>query len=97
MTDAAPPPASREAARSAKAEVAELLAATSGVAGVGLERLPDGGWSVRVNVTTVEVAQALGEQVPTGPDAVPVRIRVTGPIEPATGGVAEAGGAEDTE
>ena len=97
MTDAAQPPASRQAARSAKAEVTELLTATSGVVGVGLEHLDDGGWAVRVNVTTPGVAQVVGEQVPTGPDAVPVRIRVTGPIEPATGGAAEAGGAEDEE
>ena len=97
MIDAAPPPASRQAARSAKAEVTELLTATSGVVGVGLEHLDDGGWAVRVNVTTPRVAQAVGEQVPTGPDAVPVRIRVTGPIESATGRAAEPGGAEDEE
>ena len=97
MIDAAPPPASRQAARSAKAEVTELLTATSGVVGVGLEHLDDGGWAVGVNVTTPGVAQAVGEQVPTGPDAVPVRIRVTGPIEPATGRAAEPGGAEDEE
>lgn len=84
MTDPAAQARSREAARSRKAEVAELLSATEGVVGVGLERMADGGWSVRVNVTTAEVAQVVGERVPGGQPSVPVHIRITGAIEAAT-------------
>lgn len=85
MTDPAAQARSREAARSRKAEVAELLSATEGVVGVGLERMADGGWSVRVNVTTAEVAQVVGERVPGGQPSVPVHIRITGTIAAAPG------------
>lgn len=85
MTEPAAPAGSREAARARKAEVAELLATTEGVVGVGLERMADGGWSVRVNVTSAEVAQVVAERLPGGQPPVPVHIRITGTIEAGTG------------
>ncbi len=91
MTEPARPPASREQAREAKAQVAERLSRTPGVVGVGLERVPDGGWSVRVNVTSSGVAQAVGEQLRTVAPAVPVQLRVTGRIEPTSGAGEETG------
>ena len=81
MTEPAASVHTRREARSAKAEVVELFAGTSGVVGVGLQRVPDGGWCVRVNVTTVRVAQAVASRVAAGVRGVPVQVRVTGAIE----------------
>ncbi|HIZ35004.1 MAG TPA: hypothetical protein H9815_04435 [Candidatus Ruania gallistercoris] len=72
--------ASREEARAAKVQVGEHLAALPGVVGLGLAKQPDGGWGVRVNVTTEEVAQAVRERLSTRPRAAPVHVRVTGAI-----------------
>lgn len=83
MTSAGLPP-SRDEARATKAQVAEHLADQTGVVGVGLERTPDGGWCVRVNVTTEEDAQAVGTQLQSASPTVPVQVRVTGTIS-ATG------------
>lgn len=85
MTDPQSAPRSREEARAAKAQVAETLSAIEGVVGVGLERMPDGGWSLRVNVATEEVAQAVRERLPTGQQVVPAGIRVTGTIRAVPG------------
>lgn len=72
--------ASREEARATKAQVAAELAGLAGVAGIGLAKQPDGGWSVRVNVTTQEVSQAVGARLQSAAPAVPVQVRVTGTI-----------------
>lgn len=85
MTSSGSQPRSRDEARAAKAQVSECLAELPGVAGVGLEKQPDGGWCVRVNVTSESVAQAVAERLPEEPSHVPVHVRITGAIEPLGG------------
>ena len=83
MTSAGAGHTSRAQARAAKARAAEQLAALPGVVGIGLERQGDGGWCVRVNVTSQEVAQAVGARLPEESQAVPVLVRVTGSVQAA--------------
>ncbi|WP_147917849.1 hypothetical protein [Ruania zhangjianzhongii] len=71
---------SRDQARAAKAQATERLAELPGVVGIGLEKQPDGGWCVRVNVTSAEVAEAVAERLPGETQAAPVRVRVTGTV-----------------
>lgn len=62
-------------ARAVKARLQLLLAPVEGVCGVGLTRLADG-YALCVDVRDADGAR----QVPACVDAVPVVVRVTGPI-----------------
>lgn len=73
--------ASRDRARAAKSQAAQRLAEVPGVVGIGLEKQPDGGWAVRVNVTTAEAAQAVAQRLSEGTQAAPVLVRVTGTVQ----------------
>lgn len=71
---------SRDQARAAKSQATQRLAELPGVVGIGLEKQPDGGWCVRVNVTSAEAAQAVAERLPEETQAAPVLVRVTGTV-----------------
>lgn len=80
---------SRDEARAAKVQTAERLAELPGVVGIGVEKQPDGGWCVRVNVTSADDARAVGERLPLESAAVAVLVHVTGPVQ-ASGELPEA-------
>ena len=42
-----------------------------------MEKQPDGGWCVRVNVTSAEAAQAVAERLPEETLAAPVAVSMT--------------------
>jgi hypothetical protein len=70
-------PGSLDDARAAKHKLMAMLAALAEPAAIGIERLADGSYGLKVNLSK----PADGATVPSSVDGVPVRCEVIGRVE----------------